>query len=144
MFLKTGVLLVLRRAFLTGFVLAVVLWTNPLAQAASSFTFTDDPLTSQVTPVKAVHITELRQAINTLRSRNGLSAFAFTDPTLTPGVTPIPELHITELRTAPTEAAAALGKPAPNFPTDPTIVPGQTIIKRAHIAEIRSAVRALE
>ncbi len=43
--------------------------------AAYSKTFTDDPLTSRVTPVKAVHITELREAINSLRSNNGLAAF---------------------------------------------------------------------
>ena len=122
----------------------VTMDTNISVTATYSKIYTDDPLTSQVTPVKAVHITELREAINTLRSNNGLSAFSFTDPTLTAGVTTAKGIHITELRTALTEAAAALGKPAPNFPTDPTIEPGQTIIKKAHISEIRSAVRAVE
>jgi hypothetical protein len=105
----------------------------------TSFTFTDDPLTSQVTLVKAVHITELRQAINTLRSRNGLSAFAFTDPTLIAGFSPIRAVHITELRTALNGVFDALGQTRPIY-TDPTIVAGQRVVKKVHIEEIRSAV----
>ena len=65
---------VLRKSFLTGLVLLALLWANPQAHAQSFFTFADDPLTSQVTLIKAVHITELRDAINTLRSNNGLAA----------------------------------------------------------------------
>jgi hypothetical protein len=109
----------------------------------TSFTFTDDPLTSQVTPVKAVHIIELRQAINTLRSRNGLSAFAFTDPTLIAGVSPIRAVHITELRTALNGVFDAQGLTRPTY-TDPTIVAGQTAVKKIHIEEIRSAARTAE
>lgn len=107
------------------------------------FTFTDDPLTSQVTPVKAVHITELRQAINTLRSRNGLGAFTYSDPTLTVGVTQAKGVHITELRTALNGVYDAQGKTQPTY-TDPTITAGQTVIKKAHIAEVRSNIKAVE
>ena len=107
-------------------------------------TFTDDPLTLQVTPIKAVHITELRQAINTLRSRNGLSTFAFnTDPSLTAGVTPIRAAHITEMRTALNGVFVALVQTPPTY-TDLAIVAGQTAIKKAHIEEIRTAIRAVE
>jgi uncharacterized repeat protein (TIGR01451 family) len=59
-------------------------------------TFTDDPLTLQVTPINAVHITELREAINTLRSNNGLEAFSFTDSALTAGVTQVRAVHLTD------------------------------------------------
>ena len=68
--------------------------------AAPSFTFTNDPLTSQVTPAKAIHINELRQAINALRTRNRLSTFNFTNPTLTAGVTQIQAVHGADMRTA--------------------------------------------
>ena len=107
------------------------------------FTFTDDPLTAQVTPVKAVHVTELRQDIDTLRSRNGLGAFTYTDPTLTVGATQVKTAHITELRTALNAVYDAQGKTQPTY-TDPTITAGQTAIKKAHIEEIRSSVKAVE
>ena len=107
------------------------------------FTFTDDPLTLGVTPVKAIHITELRQSIDALRSHHGLGVFAYTDPTLTVGVTPIRAVHLTELRTALDGVYDALGLARPSY-TDPVIVAGQTVIKGVHIEELRSAVRVVE
>ncbi len=106
--------------------------------------FSDDPLVAGTTPIKRVHITELRTAANEKRADGGLGSFPFTDPTLTAGVTTVKRVHITELRTALIQAASALGKPAPSFPTDPTIVAGQTVIKKAHINDLRDAVRELD
>jgi hypothetical protein len=111
--------------------------------SVAPFIFTDDPLILQVTPMKAVHFAQLRQAINTLRSRDGLSAFAFTDPTLIAGVSPIRAVHITELRTALNGVFDALGQTRPTY-TDSTIVAGQTVVKKVHIEEIRSAVKTVE
>ena len=64
--------------------------------AAQSFTvtvgatervpFTDDPIVPGVTPIKAVHFTELRTRIGALRSAAGLPRFSWTDPVLRPGV----------------------------------------------------------
>ena len=124
-----------------GFLQVLALFCPALSQA--SFTFTNDPLTSQVTPVKAVHITELRQASNTLRSRNGLAVSTFTDSTLTASSTQIKAVHTTELRTALNGVYDALGRARPSY-TDPTISAGQTVIKKVHIEEIRSAVRAAD
>ena len=121
----------------------VTMNANKSVTATYSKIFTDDPLTSQVTPVKAVHFTELREAINTLRSNNDLSAFMFTDPVLTVGVTQSKGVHITDLRTALDEVYDALALTRPTY-TDPTILAGVTVIKRAHITEIRSAVRDVE
>lgn len=112
-------------------------------KATFSKTFTDDPLTAQVTKIKALHVTELQNAINTLRSRNGLAAFSFTDPTLTAGVTQVRAVHITDLRTALNGVYDALGRALPTY-MDPTITAAQTAIKAAHISEIRSAIRAVE
>jgi subtilisin family serine protease len=111
--------------------------------ATFSKTYTDDPITSQSTPIKAAHITELRQAINTLRSNNGLSSFSFTDSTLTAGSTQIKAVHITELRTALNGVYDAQSKTKPTY-TDPTVTAGQTTVKKAHIAEIRQAVKDAE
>ena len=113
------------------------------AKATFSKTYTDDPITSQSTPVKAVHITDLRQAINTLRSNNSLSAFTFTDLTLTAGTTQMKAVHITELRSALSGVYTAKGLTQPSY-TDPTITAGQTTIKKAHVAEIRQAVKDAE
>ncbi len=111
--------------------------------ATFSKTYTDDPITSQSTLIKVVHITDLRQAINTLRSNNGLSAFSFTDSTLTAGTTQTKAVHITELRSALSDVYTAKSQTQPTY-TDPTITAGQTTAKKAHIAEIRTAVRDVE
>ena len=139
---KVGKGSVAKAAFIfVGFLQVLALFSPALSQA--SFTFTNDPLTSQVTPVKAVHITELRQAIDTLRSRNGLGAFTYTDSALTVGVTQIKAVHVTELRTALNGVYDALGRTRPTY-TDATLTAGQTVIKAAHITEVRNAVRAAD
>ncbi|MGH7348188.1 MAG: hypothetical protein ACREK4_25000, partial [Candidatus Rokuibacteriota bacterium] len=107
--------------------------------AGSGGGFTDSLLTAGTTVEKAVHITELRTAIDLARARNGLAAFAWTDPTLTAGSTAIKAIHIVELRTALNQVYAKRGMAPPTY-TDPTIVPGQTVSKAAHIQELRDAV----
>ena len=64
---------------------------SPVAAA----TFTDDPLVAGETPVKAVHITELRTAINAARAAVGLAAATWTDTTITAGTTAAKPVHIT-------------------------------------------------
>jgi hypothetical protein len=54
----------------------IVMADSALAAVAPSATFTDQPLVVGVTTVKAVHITELRQYVATLRNINGLTAVA--------------------------------------------------------------------
>ena len=121
----------------------VTINVNTSVTATFSLTFDDNVLTPQVTAVRATHMTQLRSAIDTLRSRVGVGAFPWTHPTLTPGATSILAVHITELRTALNGVYTALGRALPTY-TNPTITPGQTTIKKAHIAEIRSNVRAVE
>ena len=104
--------------------------------------FTDHPLVSGVTPVKAVHFRELRTRINALRRAGGLPAFAWTDPTLRPGVTPVRAVHLTELRTALTAAYVATGRPSPAW-TDAAATAG-TPVRAVHIGELRAAVVTLE
>ncbi len=110
---------------------------------SSSAIFTDDPLVTVVTVIKRVHITDLREAINTLRSNTGLGAFSFTDFTLTAGVTPVLAVHLTDLRTALNGVYDVLALTRPTY-NDGTIVAGATVLKKAHIEEIRNAIRAVE
>ena len=112
--------------------------------AVFSKTFTDATLTAHVTEIKAVHFTDLRAAINTLRSHYpGLQAFAWTDPILKPEETPVKRAHLIELRTALDQAYAKATKTHAAY-TDPAIVAGQTVIKANHLSELRTFVRGLE
>ena len=104
--------------------------------------FTDDPLVAGVTPVKVVHITELRQAIATLRARQGLAPVAWTDPTIVARVTPIKGAHLIELRTALATVYEAAGRPVPAW-MPAAIVDGQTIVTAASLQELRAALAAI-
>ena len=105
--------------------------------------FTDDPIQPGVTPLKAIHYTELREQIDALREAAGLGPFRWTDPTLRAGVTRVRLVHLMELRSALTAAYAAAGRSVPRW-TDPAPVAGTTPIRAAHLMELRAAVVALE
>jgi hypothetical protein len=64
------------------------------ARSLGAFSFTDS-LTPGVSIVKAVHVSELRDALPPV-CRPG----SFTDPVLTPGVTIIKAAHLNEIRAA--------------------------------------------
>ena len=105
--------------------------------------FTDDPLQPGVTPVRAVHFTELRTRIGALRSAAGLLRFSWTDPVLRAGMTPVRRVHLLELRSALAEAYQAAGRSAPHW-TDASPAAGSTPIRALHLNELRAAVLALE
>ena len=105
--------------------------------------FTDDPIQPGVTPVRAVHFTELRARIDALREEAGLGRFRWTDPVLRPGVTPVRRVHVLELRQALAEAYSASGRVAPRW-TDASPAAGSTPIRALHLTELRAAVLGLE
>ena len=107
------------------------------------FTFTDDPLPAQGALIRAVHIMEFREAIDTVRSARGLASFAWTDPTIVPGSSPVKGIHLTELRTALNQAYQTARRPLPNY-TDAAVVAGLTPIRAMHMNQLRAAVLALE
>ena len=106
-------------------------------------TFTDEPIRPGVTPVRAVHLTELRTRIDARRRQAELEPFAWTDPVLTVGVTPVRLAHLLDLREALAAAYARAGRPAPVW-TDPAPAAGTALIRAAHLTELRAAVLALE
>ena len=105
--------------------------------------FTDEPIQPGVTPVRAVHFTELRARIDALRELAGLGRFRWTDPVLRPGVTPVRLLHLLELRSALGAAYAASGRAVPRW-TDAAPATGVTAVRAVHLMELRGAVLALE
>lgn len=109
---------------------------------SSTISFSDDPLLTGQTLVKAAHIVELRTAINTLRTNNGLGTFTFTDPSLAAGAI-IKGLHVTELRTALDAVYTQRGRAVPTY-SDPTITATLTKVKTLHVSELRMAVRLAE
>ena len=105
--------------------------------------FTDDPIRPGVTPVRAIHFTELRDRIDGVREGEGLAPFSWTDPNLTAGVTLVRRVHLVELRRALAAAYAAAGRAAPAW-TDAVLTAGATPIRAAHLMELRDAVVVLE
>ena len=112
-------------------------------EVSVSVPFTDDPIRPGVTPVKAVHFTELRERIDALRRAAGLQVFSWTDTVLRPGMTSVRLVHLRELRAALGDAYIAARRPVPGW-TDPAPNPGSSPISAAHLMELRAAVVALE
>ena len=112
-----------------------------IARMITARPFTESFLVAGVTPVRAIHIVELRDRIDALRTRNNLPPFAWTDSSLL-GVS-IKAVHVTELRAAIDAVYRAVNRTAPAY-TDGTLTPQSSVIRRAHIEELRRAVIELE
>ena len=78
-------------------------------------TFTDDPLVRGVTPIKAIHVSEVRFLVDRLRERYGLRSKAWTDQGAERGVTPIAAAHVAELLEAIGDVYSASHRPRPEL-----------------------------
>ena len=105
--------------------------------------FTDAPLVAQSTPVKTVHILELRTAIDSARVAHQLQPFNWTDAVLTPGVSQVAATHLVQLRSALNDAYLAANRQAPIY-SNQIVGSGVTIIQAIDISELQSAVLALQ
>lgn len=113
--------------------------TGPyVVDPVTTVVFTDEPLSACGVFVKAVHIMELRNAVNIARASLGMAAATFTDPALTTG-SAIKAVHITELRTAIAPVLSAISV-TPSY-TDPTVTAGVTAIKGAHVRQLRDLIK---
>ena len=104
---------------------------------ATTILFTNDPLVTNTTTVKAAHLTELRTAVNAARAAGGLSAATFTDPS--PSGVAIKATHILELRTALDAARSAIGVPSISYAN--TLVAGSTPVRAVDVTELRNGVK---
>ena len=105
--------------------------------AATTIVFTDEPLIAASTQIKALHVLELRTAVNAMRAAADLPPMG-ADATVAAGA-PVRSQHITALRTALAEARSAAGLPSVTL-TDPGLSTG-TFIRAAHVQDLRNAVK---
>lgn len=106
-------------------------WRQTVVTPYTPAVFTDNPIVAGTTIVKALHINEIRTAINRYRASVGLAASTWSTPTLTAGSTIISATDITEMRSA---LVAAI--PAATF-TDAGLAAGH-VISAVHVQELRS------
>jgi len=106
---------------------------------ATTVVWTDPSLVAGITPARAVHLTQLRTAVNAVRTLAALPAAVLTDPVITPGVTPIKAVHITQLRTALNQARSTLLL-APWTYTG-TITPLVSSVRACDVTDLRNGVR---
>jgi hypothetical protein len=103
---------------------------------ASTFVFTAPTLFPGVTVIRAVHLTELRAAVNEVRALAGAGPASWTDPH--PGGVVIKAIHWSELRERLNEARLALGLPTAPFPT--AIFTG-ALVRASSVEEYRAGLR---
>ena len=99
--------------------------------------FTDEPIQRKVTPIKAVHMTELRDYIDLLRIDYGLSQYYWTDDPIVRKVTPIRTIHWKELRWAIEGVYQQMGVPGPYWQESINV---DAPVKAQHLTEIREAL----
>lgn len=104
---------------------------------ATTVVFTDAVLAGM--GVRALHVAELRAAVNAYRAAAALGPMPFTDDPLSEG-TPIRADHISELRDALDDARALLGMAALMYADDP-LLQATTLIKAIHAEQLRLGVR---
>jgi RHS repeat-associated protein len=108
--------------------------TTSTAPQSGPPTFTDDPLVAGTTVIKALHITELRDAINSLRQQRGLSAYLWQySVTTNDWITANP---IIEMRTALDQALGP--PPSPGYATG---LAQDQLVLAIHIQELRDRVK---
>jgi hypothetical protein len=111
-------------------------WSNPNLMTAVSFT--NDPIVVHSTKVNAAHVTELRTAINAVRTLAAMQAGTFTN-TIIAGAN-VRALDFSELRTALVPALSALTLPAITF-AHTTLQANVSSISAIDVAELRDAIR---
>lgn len=105
-------------------------------QAVAAMTFTDDPIMAGVTIVKALHVAELRSAIDGARTRLGLGAYSWSTPPAVGAF--VTAAQVVDLRTAVLPILQRIG--AVTAFTDEPLVAGSPI-RAIHLQEIRDRLR---
>jgi hypothetical protein len=112
---------------------------------ATTTIFTDDPLVVQMTIIQAVHLTQLRTAVNAVRATAALPAFNWTDLTDPPSTeTPVSggrilKDQVQKLRSKLNQARNALGLDSQPYTNEPLNI-GDNVYA-AHIQQLRDGVK---
>lgn len=112
-------------------------FTSP--DLATTLMFSDDPLSAGQTPVRAVHIIELRSAISMVRAAAGLTAYPWTDTSIQPGLTLVKSAHVSELRLALDAARLTLGLTAAAY--QDAVLSSSVMVRAVHVSELRERVK---
>lgn len=103
----------------------------------STFVYTDETIVPGSTPVKPVHVTELRTSINAIRAACGLGAQSWTNNVVSNA--PIKRQDITDLRTGLDGAFSTIGLTLPAY-VDP-VIDDTVRVARDHIQQLRQRGR---
>jgi hypothetical protein len=101
---------------------------------ATAISFTDAPIVSHSTKIKAIHVKQARLAIASIRVFAGLAPYSYA--TVLSGAR-IRATDIQEMRTALAQARSTIGLPAITF-VDPTLTPSATPVRAIHIEQLRA------
>jgi hypothetical protein len=110
-----------------------------IPDVATTFAFTDDPLMTNSTGIKAIHILEARQFVNLIRSVAGLPDATFTDPVLNSSVR-IKAVHLQQVQNALEEARDAVFLVRNSY-HDAAYDVDTTTIKAANVRELRNGTK---
>lgn len=103
---------------------------------ATTVMFTEDPLQSRNTIIRAQHVIEVRQAVNAVRTTANIGGATWTNPLNYRD--PVRPIDFSELRSRLNEALSQLG--VSPIPTDPGIAQGLTIYA-THLQAVRNKVK---
>ncbi len=103
---------------------------------ATAISFTDDSLQAGSTPVKAVHFTQLREAVNAVRATTADVDQVNWEESIAAGTT-VKASHILELRTKLDQALNSLSLPACSYTTASVGAP----IAKVHVEQLRACVK---
>jgi hypothetical protein len=115
---------------------------------AATVVFDDVTIVAYQTTIRAIHIIQLRAAIDVVRHAKGWPAATYTDPSLCQTLTAqhqciggitIRKQHVQELRDRLIEVLPLLNVSTPVFTDDP--LTAGTLIKKVHIDQLRAAVQ---
>jgi hypothetical protein len=104
---------------------------------ATTVIFTDGSLAAA--QVKAIHVAELRIAVNAVRALATLGAGTYTGPLLVAQTTTIKRAHVVDLRSALDAARSALALAALSYGESLTVA--VTPVKASHVTELRAGVQ---
>lgn len=106
------------------------------SDVATATIFTNEPLGAGATIIRAEHLTQIRTAVNAVRTTAGLALAIYIDTN--PAGLPIKAVHITELRTALDAARSALGLSALTYTNAPL---NGMPVRALDFTELRSGVK---